>query len=433
MERVCVIGLGRVGLTLAVTLANCGVEVTGVDVSKATVATLKRGKPHFYERGLEPLLKKVLRRDLIISQEIPPDGHSAYIIAVPTPIDSRTHRIILEPLGRAVREVAQRFSEASLIVVRSTVPVGTTRRFVLPSLAAQGRHFYLAVCPERTLEGHALTELRDLPQIVGGLDQESLGRAAYLFSHVTGTIVRMPSLEAAEMIKLIDNSFRDVNFAFANEIALIAEGLGLDGSQLIRSANLGYPRNSIPQPGFVGGACLSKDPYILAGSAAAIGREARLTLAARAVNEALADHVVGWLQQALDDVNKRVEDCKVFLAGLAFKGHPDTDDLRDSPSLVLAQFLRNGQSTPTLYGHDFVAPAEVIREAGITPCSLREGFEGADAVIFMNNHPGYGELDLRDLAPLMNQPAVLFDGWHIFDPDEVRAVEGVVYGGLGVG
>jgi nucleotide sugar dehydrogenase len=129
----------------------------------------------------------------------------------------------------------------------------------------------LAFCPERTLEGEGLVELRQLPQIIGGLDQESVDRAASFFSWVTDTTVRMPSLEAAEMIKLIDNSFRDVNFAFANEIALIAEGLGLDGAELIRLANLGYARNNIAPPGFVGGVCLSKDPYILAGSAADIG------------------------------------------------------------------------------------------------------------------------------------------------------------------
>jgi len=433
MERVCVIGLGRVGLTLAVTLADVGMEVMGVDIDKATVASLLEGRPHFYERGLETRLKKLLGQRLTISHELAGDQYSAYVIAVGTPVDNSTRRVILEPLTRAVEEVAQHFSEGSLIVLRSTVPVGATRQIALPLLEAQRRPFHLAFCPERTLEGEGLVELRQLPQIIGGLDQESVDRAASFFSWVTDTTVRMPSLEAAEMIKLIDNSFRDVNFAFANEIALIAEGLKLDGAELIRLANLGYPRNSIAPPGFVGGACLSKDPYILAGSAADIGCEARLTLAARSVNESLAAHVVDRLQRALTGVNKRLEDCRVFVAGLAFKGQPETDDLRDSPAVALAECLQNGRYSPTIYGHDFVASPGVIRKAGITPCSVREGFEGADVVIFMTNHPGYARLDLQDLTPLMNKPAVLFDGWHIFDPADVRSLSGVIYGGLGVG
>lgn len=433
MERVCVVGLGRVGLTLAVTLANIGMEVTGVEVDKGTVARLREGRPHFYERGLEALLKKLLGRGLAIRSDLTDDHYTAYIISVGTPVDKHTGGVILEPLIRAVGQVAQHFSDGSLIALRSTVPVGATRHIVLSRLAAQRRHFHLAFCPERTVEGRALTELRQLPQIIGGLDQDSVDRAVALFSRATATTVRVPSLEAAEMIKLIDNTFRDVNFAFANEIALIAERLGLDGSELIGSANLGYQRNNIPLPGFVGGACLSKDPYILASSAADVGCEARLATIGRNVNESLITHAVDKLRRELDSVNKRLEDCKVFVVGLAFKGQPENDDLRDSPGVALAQRLCDGHHSPAVYGHDFVASPDEIREAGITPCSLPEGFEGADAIIFMNNHPGYRELNLQELASLMNQPAVLFDGWHLFDPADVRAVDGLIYGGLGVG
>jgi UDP-N-acetyl-D-mannosaminuronic acid dehydrogenase len=408
-------------------------EVTGVEADKATAATLQEGKPHFFENGLEALLKKVLGRGLTVSHELTHDRHTAYIIAVSTPLDKSTHKVILEPLIRVLGETAQHFSEGSLVVLRSTVPVGTTRHIALPLFTAQRRRFYLAYCPERTVEGGALVELCQLPQIIGGLDQESMDRAVALFSRVTDTTVRMPSLEAAEMVKLIDNTFRDVNFAFANEIALIAERLGLDGAELIRLANLGYSRNNIPPPGPVGGACLSKDPYILAMSAADIGCEARLAITARSVNESLAAYVAEKLRRALDGMNKPLKDCKVFMAGLAFKGQPETDDLRDSPAIAVARHLRDGYDSLVTYGHDFVASPDAIREVGITPCSLREGFEGADVVIFMNNHLDYAKLNLQDLVPLMNKPAVFFDGWHVFDPADVRGVDGLVYGGLGVG
>lgn len=433
-DRICVVGLGRVGLTLAATLANVGFEVVGAEKNREVVARLNEGIPPFYERGLDAAINRCLGRNFTVHDRILEDGFDAYVVCVGTPLDNSSGRAHLEPLVAATEEVAEALHPDALVVVRSTVPVGTTRGVVQPSLRRRQQSFSLACCPERTVEGQALAELRHLPQVIGGVDGESVDRAVQLFSRVTATTVRVASPEAAEMTKLIDNSYRDMNFAFANEIALVAETLGLDGAEVIRSANLGYPRNNIPLPGLVGGTCLSKDPHILIESAAAAGASVRLAAAARSVNASLPDYMAQKLRIWLGAGGKRLEDAKVLIAGVAFKGQPDNDDVRDSPAVALARSLTNGSGrAPRVYGHDFIVPESEMRAYGIEPVSLEEGFRGADAVVFANNHPAYAQLNIDHLASMMSRPAVIADAWHTFDPHDIAALDGVFYGGLGVG
>lgn len=431
VKRLCIIGMGRVGLTLSLVLADVGFEVLGVERDQSIVASLNRGQTHFYEKGLGILLKKHLQKNLVITTKVADHRWDAYIICVATPIERESKQPVLDHVLRAAREVAGHLKEGDLVVLRSTVPVGTTRSVVLPLLQERQEHIYLAFCPERTVEGKALTELRGLPQIVGGLDEESVEKAVAIFSRVTPTTVRVSSLEAAEMIKLLDNTYRDINFAYANEVALIAEGLGLDAIELIRAANLGYTRNNIPMPGPVGGACLSKDPYVLNASAA--GRhQSRLSRVAREVNEYLPRHIAQKLQTRLASVGKDLSGAKVLIAGIAFKGHPETDDLRDSPALGLIDYLKKEYDCQRLYGHDFVVPAEEIRKIGVEPCSLDEGLKGADGVLFLNNHSRYYDVDVGQVVSQLNKPAVFIDCWHIFEPQAIKQFEGILYGGLGV-
>lgn len=429
MTRICVIGMGRVGLTLALSLASAGFKVTGVERDGGIVASLNRGQPHFYEKGLEALLKKCLNHNLIIGQKVMDKSSDAYIISVGTPIDKKSKKVILQPLIRAAEEIAGHIKEGDTVILRSTVPVGTTRNTVLPLLKKHAERFYLAFCPERTIEGRALLELKELPQIVGGLDEDSVDKAVGIFSKITATTVRVESLEAAEMIKLIDNTYRDVNFALANEIALVAERIGLNAAEVIKAANLGYHRNNVPLPGFVGGACLAKDPHIFHDCSGEFGYAIRLAKLAREVNESLPWHVAEKLKAELSGLGKDIAEAKVLIAGIAFKGQPENDDLRDSPALDLVECLANGCGCKKIYGHDFVISPEEMTKAGIKPCSLPDGFKDADCVIFANNHHKYYDLDINSLIALMHKPAVFYDGWHIFDPNEIRAIEGVIYSG----
>jgi len=254
--KVCVVGTGHIGLPLAALLAEVGFEVTGYDTNDDFVTHVNTtGSTDFREEGLDELLAKHLHKGLTLTSS-PPAGQDVYIITVGTPLETGMQRPNLERVRMAVQRIAPGFGENPLIVLRSTVSIGTTRSVVLPEITRAARRFGLAFCPERTIEGKAIPEMRSLPQIVGGLDDESADRAEALFRLITPKIVRVSSLETAEMIKLINNTYRDLTFAFANEVALIAERMGLSAAEMIHAANVDYARSNVAQPGFVGGPCL---------------------------------------------------------------------------------------------------------------------------------------------------------------------------------
>ena len=428
-HRIGVVGTGYVGLTLAVVFAQEGFEVVGVDTNRSVIDGINRLEPQFHEAGLISALRRHLHNGLTIAEELPDEPMDTYVVCVGTPWDRERQRPVADYVERAVHEVARVFAPDSLVVVRSTVPLGTSRNVVLPILQRKSDRVLLAYCPERTAEGVALKELRELPQIIGALDEEATARAHELFRRITPTIAEVSSLEAAEAIKLINNSYRDIVFAFANEVGYLAEAFALDAWELIRSANLGYPRSAIPSPGYVGGACLSKDPYILTYSAQLKGFTPSLVGLARQTNETLPAHTVEKLTKRLDSLGKRISGAKVLIAGLAFKGIPETDDVRESPALTISQMLQSMGAR--VYGHDFVVPESAIARNEIVPCTLEEGFTEADAALFLNNHEDYPRVDFPDLASLMSHPAVIFDAWRLFDPKLLAGLDGVECEGLG--
>ena len=432
-ERICVIGMGYVGLTLSLVLAKKGFRVYGVEARPEIARQLQAGTPHFYERGLAPLLRECLAGGAFtVAEKIPADAPiDVFIVAVGTPLDQAAKAPILDSLAAAAESIAPHLGEGALVILRSTVPVGVTRKVVLPILRRHAqKNVFLAFCPERTIEGKALEELEHLPQIVGGLDEESARRAESIFARITSKIVRVSSLEAAEMTKLIDNSYRDLGFAFANEIAMIAKHLGLEGGEVIRAANDGYPRTRVALPGFCGGLCLKKDPQILSRSAEAAGYRPRLVVSARQVNEDLHHYTAVRIAQQLKEKGKDIAGAKIFISGFAFKGRPETDDIRDSPTLeVLVELRRLGAGR--IAGHDFVVAPAVIASLGVEPTSLTEGFRGADCVLFMNNHAGYETLDIDPYLSLLNPDALIFDGWRMFDVALIKKHNGLRYEALG--
>ena len=230
-QQVCVIGLGYVGLTLAVVMADVGFQVLGVEIRDEVCNALASGMPHFNEPGLEQRLQRVIRSGHFkFAKRIPFDvGSSVYIITVGTPL-SADGKARMDMVQNVAREVALHLREGDLVIMRSTMKLGTTRSVVMPLLEAAGKQFDLAFCPERTLEGKALTELRQLPQIVGGSNAATV-RASQLFSYLTPTVIRVSDLETAEMIKLIDNTHRDVAFAFANEVARACDAVGVSAAE----------------------------------------------------------------------------------------------------------------------------------------------------------------------------------------------------------
>jgi UDP-N-acetyl-D-mannosaminuronic acid dehydrogenase len=271
--------------------------------------------------------------------------------------------------------------------------------------------------------------MRSLPQIIGGLDERSADRAEALFRRVTDRIVRVSSLEAAEMIKLINNTYRDLTFAFGNEVALIAERLGLGAQELIHAANVDYPRSNVARPGFVGGPCLEKDALILLDSLHQLDFRPRVIEEARKLNRDLPDHVARRIIGRLAELRGSTAGLRALVTGFAFKGRPATEDVRGSAAVPLMKQLQ--AAGIEVYGHDFCTPEKVIADLGARACTLEEGFAGADAVVIMNNHPGYLEAPLPALARLLRRPAVLFDAWSLLDPASFRESPGLHYAALG--
>jgi UDP-N-acetyl-D-mannosaminuronic acid dehydrogenase len=431
MNTVGIVGMGYVGLTMAVALARKGFTVHGVDASPAVLAALAEGRAHLFEPGVEEGLAAFCGERLQAGPALPPGGVDAAMICVSTPANPVTHAPELENLRAAARHVAERSGADTLVIVRSTVPVGASRGVVLPELTARwGPGARLAFAPERTIQGQALRELEELPQVVGGVDERSRDAAAALFARVTRRIVPVGSLEAAELVKLVNNCHTDLIYAYGNEVALMAECWGLDPLEVIRAANLDYPRPDLAKPGYVGGGCLSKDPYILMSAARAAGYTPWLVGQARGLNEHLPLRVAERVVALIRAARGSAERARLAVLGWAYKGWPPTDDMRGAPVLAMLPIFR--AAGLELRGHDYLVAPDVIRGLGAAPVSAEGAFDGADAVLVITNHPEYAKLDLPACLGAMRRPAVLYDSWRILDEEAARRA-GVRYAGIGYG
>jgi nucleotide sugar dehydrogenase len=425
-RHVVTLGMGYVGFTLSLVLADRGFYTTGVDIDEEKINALRSGKSYIHEKGLDELFKRQLNKNFIPSTEIPEDG-DVYIISVGTPVgqieDGKMPKPNLSALQSVAASIGKKLTRGNLVILRSTVPIGTTRDVVLPLLEKEsglkgGRDFHLSFAPERTAEGKAVKELRELPQIIGGINEESLEATAALFRDLTPTIVRVKSLEQAELSKLLNNCFRDLVFSFANQVTQVASTFNINVVDTIRAANQGYPRNPIPLPSpGVGGACLTKDPYIFASVCDKIGIENTLFEKSRFINESMHSFVATRIIETLKSVNKDPKTCNILVCGLAFKGEPETGDIRHSSSIEIAHLLK--PSVNRVYGHDPVTGVDDIIDQGLIPVNLSEGFEKVDVVMFLNNHRFYEKVDLQEMISKMKTTPIIFDGWNLFNPDDV--------------
>lgn len=416
-NRVCVIGLGYVGLTLATVMAEAGFDVLGVEKREHVVDLTNKGTPHFTEPGLADAMKRAITTGALkASTKVhSSDPRGIYIITVGTPLNAEG-KPRLDMVEAATREVANAMSENALVIVRSTVKIGTTREVVMPILQNSGKAFRIAMCPERTLEGKALSELRKLPQIIGADTQPVRDQAAALFRRLTNSIVQVSSLEAAEILKLVDNTFRDVQFAFANEVARVCEVFGVNASEVIASGKLGYDRTNVPLPGLVGGPCLEKDPHIFAQSARSRGLTLEMTQASRVINERQPAETVAFIDELM---RRRGIACgaKVAVLGMAFKGVPATDDLRGSMSIKVIQALTEACPGVDIHAFDPVIDAQVLGQqvSGLTPCKdMQTAVRGASVVVIANNHPALGEHPPATLLGMMKAGGFIYDYWNHF-------------------
>ncbi|WP_432969235.1 nucleotide sugar dehydrogenase [Dactylosporangium sp. CA-233914] len=420
-----VIGMGYVGLTLTAALARKGFTVHGVDVQPSVVDALNRGRPHIYEPGVAETLAEYGGRTVHIDTALPRGVLDAAVICVSTPVDEHTRRPDLTNLAAAARQVAEACAPGTLVVVRSTVPVGASRRVVLPPLRSAWGEVRLVMAPERTIRGQALLELVELPQIVGGLDQPSLAAGLDLFGELAQRLVPVSGLETAELAKLANNCHTDLIHAYGNEVALIAEQHRLDPLEVIRAANVDYPRPDLARPGYVGGGCLSKDPYIMLSGAGA--RPPFLVEPARRLNEFLPVHVARTVVELIRQERGATQGARLAVLGWAYQGWPPTDDMRGTP--IAAMMPVFSEAGLTVLGHDPLVPDAVVRQYGGEPVSIDKAFSDTDAVLVVNDHPDYRAI-LPGAVLGAGRPAVVFDSWRILDEDALTAA-GVRYAGIG--
>lgn len=432
-RHVCVLGLGYVGLTLAVAMADLGFMVQGVEIRDDVLEKLENGIAHFQEPGLQERLRRTINSGNLKCSKNIPEGWpgSVFIVTVGTPLDA-DGRSRLDMVTSVSREVADRMQDGALVIMRSTVKLGTTRKIVTPILAASGKRVDLAFCPERTLEGKALIELRQLPQIVGGMNSQAAVRASQLFQFITPTVVRVSSVETAEMIKLIDNAQRDVAFAYANEVARACDTIGISAAEVIQSGKLGYPRTNLPMPGPVGGPCLEKDSHILAEGLRELGMEPEITIAARRTNESQPGEVVKHLKRITSGLNGFASKPIVTLMGIAFKGQPATDDLRGTMAKPVLARLFEAFPDAEFRGYDAVVSHADTRSFGLEPvATLEQAFAESSLIVILNNHPVFSAMPIDDLVAGMKKPGLIYDFWNCFKTADLHLPHGIVYMALG--
>jgi nucleotide sugar dehydrogenase len=416
-------------------MADVGFRVLGLEIRDDVLNGLERGEPHFFEPGLKDMLQRLVKQGRLKFAKHLPDQCDAtvFIITVGTPLDDHG-RARLDIVANVAGEVAAHLKPNDLVVMRSTLKLGVTRNAVMPLLDQRGLPYDLAFCPERTLEGQALAELRYLPQIVGSSTLTAGVRAAQLFQFVTPTTVRVSGLETAEMIKLVDNAQRDVFFAFSNEIARLCDETGVEVAEVVKAGKLGYPRTNLPMPGPVGGPCLSKDPYILAESFESSPIYPDIVVTSRRTNEKVLGEAVDRLKRLAIRLPGFPEAPTVSLLGLAFKGRPATDDLRGTTARPILDALLKAFPSGRFRGWDAVVGPDAVKAFGLEPASsLEDAMQMAHLAVIANNHPAFAAMNITALAGDMARPGIIYDFWNNFDGSDLNLPAGVFYASLGGG
>jgi len=340
--KVSVIGLGYIGLPTAAVLASRHIEVVGIDVNQHTVDSLNKGEIHIVEPELDILVRASVHTGHFRANK-QPEKADIFIIAVPTPFKEEQEPD-LSYIESAVKKIAPILENGNLVILESTSPVGTTEKMmgwiqeVRPDLTmphfgeTQGdADIFVAYCPERVLPGNVIHELVENDRIIGGVTNLCAKRAKELYKIFVKGQCMETDCRTAELSKLVENSFRDVNIAFANELSLVCDKLGINVWDMIKLANR-HPRVNILQPGpGVGGHCLAVDPWFIVSSAP---DETKLIRTARLVNDAKPEFVLEKINQAVKAIAKKSSELSIACFGLAFK--PDIDDLRESPAVEIA-------------------------------------------------------------------------------------------------
>lgn len=393
--KACFMGLGYIGLPTSIIAAKHGVEVLGVDINPKVVEMTNQGRLHIIEPGLEDMLKEVVEAGTF-KAALRPDESDAYFMVVPTPFKGN-HEPDISYVEAATKAVLPLLKAGDLYVIESTSPVGTTEKMRDLIYAARPElegNIYIAYCPERVLPGNVIYELVHNDRVIGGVDEASTDKAIEFYSQfVTGKLHKTNS-KTAEICKLTENSSRDVQIAFANELSLICDKAGINVWELIELANK-HPRVTILQPGCgVGGHCIAVDPYFITSD---FPMESKIISAAREIN----NYKSFWCAEKIQNEMLRFElehhrKPWVALMGLAFK--PNIDDLRESPAKsIVNKVMQGSNNAQILIVEPNVKEHNVFKLTG-----YKEAYDKADIVAFLVNHKEFSQLDYRDDVKVMD-------------------------------
>jgi len=402
-ETVGMIGLGYIGLPTAALLASRGMQVIGVDVDQNAVDTINRGQVHIVEPDLDIVVRSVVTTGNLRATTAP-EPADAFLVAVPTPFrDDRSPD--LSYIESAARALAPVLKKGDLVVLESTSPVGTTEKLAawfaeeradlsFPQQAGEQADVQVAYCPERVLPGQVLQELVNNDRVIGGMTSRCAARAAALYQVFVKGECLVTSSRTAELCKLTENAYRDVNIAFANEMSLVCDPLKVNVWELIELANR-HPRVNILKPGpGVGGHCIAIDPWFIVDSAPEL---ARLIRTAREVNDSKPEHVIRRIMQLAD----RFKSPTIACFGLAFKAN--IDDLRESPALDIVVQLAERQAGKLLVVEPNITklPAALETAANVELVSLDEALGNADIIVGLVDHSEFLKISRESLSEAM--------------------------------
>ena len=387
--KACFMGLGYIGLPTAIIAAKHGVDIIGVDINPQVVEQTNKGHLHIIEPGMEEMLKEVVSNGKLHASTIP-EVSDAYFMVVPTPFMG-DHEPDISYVEAATRMVIPLLKEGDLYVIESTSPVGTTDKMaelIFSERPELNGKLYIAYCPERVLPGNVIYELVHNDRVIGGLDEASTKKAQEFYAQFVKGTLHPTNCRTAEMCKLTENSCRDSQIAFANELSIICDKAGINVWELIALANK-HPRVNILQPGCgVGGHCIAVDPYFISSR---FPHEARMIAMAREVNNYKADWCAEKVQNAilrfeLDKKRKPV----VAMMGLAFK--PNIDDLRESPAKYIVNKVMQSRNNASI----LVVEPNIKEHKVFKLTDYQKAYEEADIVVFLTAHDPFKQLEWTD-------------------------------------
>jgi UDP-N-acetyl-D-glucosamine dehydrogenase len=402
--RIAIIGLGYVGLPLAVEFARSGFHVTGVDVNPRKMAALNAGKsyiPDIASETLAPLVaggRLVGTTDYRVLREA-----DAISICVPTPL-GKSKDPDISYIVAATEEIGRYAHPGMLVVLESTTYPGTTEEIILPRMIDNGMEvgtdFFLAFSPERVDPGNSVWVIRNTPKVMGGVTSACLEVALALYRNAVDTLVPVSSTQTAEMVKLLENTFRAVNIALVNEMAIMCDKLGVNVWEVIEAATtkpFGF-MPFFPGPG-VGGHCIPLDPHYLSWKLKTLNYNARFIELAGEINSHMPDYVAGRVADALNDEGKPVRGSRVVVLGVAYK--PDIDDVRESPALDVIRLLQEKGALVSY--HDPFIPSLAYEKLDLESVELAEALPAADCAVVITNHSAY------DWQAIVQQTSLIVD------------------------